>query len=166
MKKSILLFTVLLLTITIGFCQEIVIMTEDSNSELVKQKNKSEKFRTYYFQDTLVDSTIFSLDSIQLFENRTDREDSRLELFNDSRFLLVYNIKLETITKINTETGEGEKLTIQSSDEIGGKYGLLQVSNSEKSEIIDESLRFILKDDSICDFDIIDKDNQILLIKK
>ena len=166
MKKSILLFAMFLLTVKIGFCQEkLIIVTEDSNSESVKQKSKSEKFRTYYFHDTLVDSTIFSLDSIQLFDNRTDRENSRLELFNDSRFLLVYNIKLETVTKVNAETGEGEKLTIQSSDEIGGKYGLLQIAESE-NEIKDERLRFILKDETIYDFDIIDKDNQILLIKK
>ncbi|WP_319482491.1 hypothetical protein [uncultured Draconibacterium sp.] len=49
--------------------------------------------------------------------------------------------------------------------ENGGKYGLLQVAKSE-NEIKDESLRFILKDDTIFDFDIIDKDNQILLLKK
>ncbi|SHG02044.1 hypothetical protein SAMN05444274_1206 [Mariniphaga anaerophila] len=165
MEKSILLLSVLLLTLTIGFCQDVIIMTEYPNSESVKQENKSEKFRTYYFHDTLVDSTIFSLDSIQLFKNRTDRENSRLELFNDSRFLLVYNIELETVTKTNAETGEGKKLTVQSSDEIGGKYGLLHVAKSE-NEIKDESLRFILKNDTIYDFEIIDKDNQILLIKK
>ncbi|WP_303918046.1 hypothetical protein [Draconibacterium sediminis] len=166
MKKSILLLSVLLLTLTIGYCQDVIILTENPNSESVKQESKSEKFRTYYFHDTLVDSKIFSSDSIQLFKNRTDKENSRLELFNDSRFLLVYNIKLETVTKINAETGEGEKLTIQHSDEVYGTYSLIQIAKTLDSEPIDASIRFFLKDNTIYDFDIVDKDNQILLVKK
>jgi hypothetical protein len=166
MKKSILLLSLLHLTITIGFCQEVIIMTEYPNSESLEQKNKSEKFRTYYFHDTLVDSTIFSQDSILLFKSRINRENSRLELYNDSRFLLIYNIKLETVSKENDDTGEMSLVTIQYSDEIGGKYGLLQVTSTENDEIKDESLRFVLKDESSYVFNILDKNNQIILIKK
>lgn len=166
MNNLILLFSILLLTMKIGFCQEEEIMIEFSNSEPIEQKTESGKFRTYFFRETLIDSSIFFQDSILLFNDRVDREDSRLELFNDSKFLLLYNIKLETVTKTDSNKGEMMQLTIQNSDEIVGKYGLLQATNTENDEFKDVSLRFILKDASTYDFDILNKNNHIILIKK
>lgn len=166
MKKSILVLSMFVLTTTNIFCQTVEIMTEIPTSESREQKKKSEKYRTYYFHETLIDSSIFFQDSILLNKNRINREDSRFELYNDSRFILLYNIKLETVTKEDNETGEMTQLTVQNSNEIFGKYGIVQVKGTDNDEIKDESIRFILKDGSIYDFVIIDKNNRIILVKK
>jgi len=166
MKKSILVLSMFVLITTNIFCQTVEIMTEIPMSESSEQKKKSEKYRTYYFNEPLIDSSIFFQDSILLNKNWINIEDSRFELFNDSRFIVQYNIKLDTVAKEDLETGEITQVTIQNSDEFVGTYSLLQVSSSENDGIKDERLRFILKDGSIYDFDILDKKNQILLIKK
>lgn len=137
--------------------------TDIQKSFITKQNNKI--YRTYYFRDNSIDSLCFLNDSIYLSKNRIDYENPRLEFFNDTKFCFVYNVKLDTIQKVDNKTGLFMTQIIETSDKLIGKHGLLQTSNS-KNESRDVSLRLKFKSGDIIDYDILDRKEQIILIRK
>lgn len=165
MKKSILTGYIILMTVFIAYCQntEVEIQTElDAGSA---KSSNSNSFRTYYFHDSVVDSTIFTEDSIVLHKNRINKENAKLELYNDSKFQLLYNIKLTTQTKINFDTGERSTVVVQNNDEIKGTFSIIQFADSV-NEPKDMYFKFKLPNGKMYDYTIHDREDQYILVKK
>ena len=165
MKKSILTFGLITFTVVIAFCQNNEVVIQNELNTASSKSSNSSLFRTYYFKGTVVDSSIFAKDSIVLYKNRINQTNAKLELYNDSKFQLLYNIKLTTQTKINFDTGERSTVTVQNNDEIEGTYNLMKIE-SEPDKTKDEFLKLMLKDGKIYNYDILDVDEQYILIKE
>ena len=164
MKKSILLLSVLLITLTVGFCQDVQIMTEFPDAE--SQENiKSNIYKTYYFSENSIDSTLFYRDRISLTKKKINAKYPKIELYNDSKFCLFYDITLTTKTEEDSDTGAMLKMTLLNSKEISGEYSMLQVAQSD-NKIQDIELIFYLKDGSFYSYAISEKNNRIILTKK
>ncbi len=164
MKKSTLILIIFILTATAIWGQDSPVIMKSPNS-VSNETNQTEKIKTYYFHEVGVDSTLFDKDSIVLYTNRIDHENPKLELYDNSKFRLFYNIKIQTVEKTNDETGERTMLTVQSNDELAGTYSIMQIESSP-GNVQDAFIKFILKDSRIYYYDIIDKNDLLLLVKK
>ncbi len=164
MKKILFTLTVFGLAVSAVFCQNTETMTEFPDTE--SEKTDLKGYQIYYFHENLYDSEIFTRDSFSLYDKTENPEFSKLELYGNLNFCLFYNIKIREVTKENEETGEIFTTTVMNSDELLGRYDLLLVSDSENSRGKARSIRFILNDGRIYDFEITEKNNKLILVKK
>jgi hypothetical protein len=153
-----------LFLITILTCSSILklisqeYVLETKNQDLKKQivNENSINGWIYYLINTNADSTIFLNDSIVLSKKKNNKNPI-FSFKEDSIFNFAYNFRLDTVTTMNSETGEIFKTIILKSEKINGRWE--SDNPGEYIEIIlenDEKLRYILRE----------VDNKIYFIKQ
>ena len=165
MKKPLLFILILIFITGLVFCQNTEVVIQNELYTASSKNSNSNLFRTYYFHESVVDSSIFAGDSIVLYKNQINQENAKLELYKGSKFNLLYNIKLDTLTKINFGTGERIRVLVQNNDEIKGTYSIIQFADSA-DEPKDMYFRFGLPNGKTYDYTIHDNEDQYILIKK
>lgn len=158
MRKLTTLIYVLLFSSTLCFGRGTIKNNEYQFLGTEEQNKQLGIHGTYYIHDPSVNSTIFYKDKITLFQEKTQNENSRFELHNDSTFRYVYNIKSHIVTKQDYDTGEPVEVVMQSFDEIEGSY---IISDSKNNKTLNKSIKFILNEGNICEFNVVENENQI-----
>lgn len=118
-----------------------------------------------YYSLTNVDASILEKDSIVFYKTQKSKEAARLEFYQDSDFCLFYNMKTDTLSNVNKETGFYTQEIVENRDKIEGKYVML-VETIGKRDSKDTYLKLTLDNNKIIEYDILNKDDQITLIKK
>ena len=155
MKKLSIITILICFSIITSICQEYVIVNKLKDCNKQVDNEKSIKTRIYYFINKNVDSTIFLNDSI-LLSKKKNNKNPVFEFKGDSIFNFVYNIRLDTVTTMNSETGEIIEMIIAKSEKISGRW------ESDKPE---EYIEIILENDKNLRYIIREVDNQIYFIK-
>ena len=162
MRKSIRIICLLIFFSNSVFCQTIDVIV-GARIPGNPENNKSGIFKTFYFHEASVGSSVFSKDSISLFKDYIDTEYPRIELFNDSTFCFFYTItNIDTTTIISFDTGEMKKIVTQDYNKVTGNYILyptLDVNNNG-------SITFIFNPECSFDFNIQNSNDKVLLIRK
>ena len=162
MRKFIRIICLLIFFSNSVFCQTIDVIV-GARIPGNPENNKSGIFKTFYFHEASVDSSVFSKDSISLFKDYIDTEYPRIELFNDSTFCFFYMItNIDTTMKISFDTGEMEKIATQDYNKVTGNYILFPALNVNNNGRI----TFILNHEYSFDFNLQNSKNKILLIRK
>jgi hypothetical protein len=162
MRKPIRIICLLIFFSNSVFCQTIDVIVGARITEN-PENNKSGIFKTFYFHEASVDSSIFRKDSISIFKDYIDIEYPRVELFNDSTFCFFYKItNIDTTTIISFDTGEMKKIVTQDYNKVTGSYILFPTLNVNH----DGRITFILNHEYSFDFNIQNSNNQVHLIRK
>ncbi len=118
-----------------------------------------------YYSLTDLDASILEKDTIVFYNTQKSKKAARLEFYNNSEFCLFYNLKNDTVSEVNEETGSHTQKIIVNRDKIEGKYAMV-VDIISGSDPKDTYLKLILDDDKIIEYDILNNEDQVTLVKK
>ena len=155
MKKLSIITILICFSIITSICLEYVIVNKLKDCNKQVDNEKSIKTRIYYFINKNVDSTIFLNDTIVLSKKKNNKNPV-FEFKEDSIFNFIYNIRLDTVTTMNSETGEIKVMIISKFEKINGRW---------ESEKLEEYVEIILENDKELRYTICELDNQIYFIK-
>lgn len=154
----------MLFTMSEGFCQMTETIREKGRYEV---NENHQKYRILYFHELTIDASIFQQDSVVLYENKIQPVNPRIELYDDAKFCLLYNIKFETITQRDERTGDWTQKVIQTSDKITGDYGAIQISGIGENKLpLYSAMTLRFADGNTIKYSIVKGDSQLILIKK
>lgn len=154
MKLLVLLFLALITTIQVKSQDDVEIMVHLLPQDKIEWKITKDKL--YFDEPCIVDSSVFSLDTLVFCKDNSKSKSAILVLSYNSTFHLYYNIENKQIRKTNFETGEAEILVVRKQDAMHGTW---------KSSDNFETVSLVQKNNSKTKYKIVEKNAKLWFIK-
>uniref|UniRef100_UPI003217AEC2 hypothetical protein n=1 Tax=uncultured Draconibacterium sp. TaxID=1573823 RepID=UPI003217AEC2 len=162
MKTIVLTFAILVLSVTAGFCQSVVINVEEGGH---KKNENSLIVLTYYFRTPSIEPSVFQKDTVVVLGNNINSDFPRIELYENLKFCFFYNITSEKHERISFDSGERFRQTDQSSNIMTGDYEITQ-GNDPDGSVVNKRLTLHFENGDISSYKITEYDKEIMLVKQ